>query len=359
MTLSVSILAPDRNFTLLAGLTFLRLSATRVISGVGALAIEIPRKQLLFPPPIDSRIAVFYRGGLFASYLLRGIGYRYDGSSDVMILYGLCYNSLIDRRIVAYHAGSPQSSKTGAWDDVMRAFVRENLGSDAGSSRSIMAYGFAVEDDQSIGGEVTVSAAWRPLREALQETASLAAKIYGDKPLWDITPTLDGWRGIFRVGNRFTGADRRVSRQGAKIITPEAGNIKQIVYEVDHRDERNVVIAAGQGEGISRAVITVADDQAVSQSILNRCETFVDGRSAGTTEELQAIANAALARGKYLVNYQIELAETALFQYGRDVAVGDLVTVQYIDAVDALVRRAELRADADKTEISLSLEAIV
>src|SRR5688572_17251100 len=64
------------------------------------------------------------------NFLIRRVQRR-RGSTTIT---ALCCNSLLDRRIVAYAAGTAYAEKTDFADDMIKALVRENLGSAATDS---------------------------------------------------------------------------------------------------------------------------------------------------------------------------------------------------------------------------------
>jgi len=132
--ISISVYRHDSNSIQKVIYDYVSLSATRVISGTGALSLVLLEDQAIdFPFQPDTRLVLILKGDegenyshIFGTYLLGGWEWKTIGNRRYVTLKALCLNSLLARRIVAYAASSSQAQKTGAADNVMRAVVREN-----------------------------------------------------------------------------------------------------------------------------------------------------------------------------------------------------------------------------------------
>src|SRR5690606_12984807 len=90
-------------------------------------------------------------------------------------------NELFERRIIAYASGSSYTSKTGAGDNLIKALIRENLGSlvsaanrdGADTGADISGY-LSVETDLSLGPTIQMAATRRNLALVIQELAQAA-----------------------------------------------------------------------------------------------------------------------------------------------------------------------------------------
>ena len=89
-------------------------------------------------------------------FLLTGWSSGYSGNEADLTLSARGAASLLERRIVKYTAGSAEASKTANADNMMRAIVRENFGSGAGSGRDWSSY-LTVEADTSLAPSVSKS----------------------------------------------------------------------------------------------------------------------------------------------------------------------------------------------------------
>lgn len=362
MSVTIAIMRHDREETLAILDDFVELRAARVLSGVGALALTIPPSAAI-TTQLDTRMVVFYRNQsgnyLFGGYLLRRVVRRVEEGRELITLYGLCYNSLLERRIVAYAAGSPQASKTGPADNIMRAVVRENLGSSAGSGRNITAYGLQVESDLSLCSSVTVSFAYKKLADVMAQVAETAWGKNGERVWWDITPIESGWKHIFIARKDFTGTDRRASSRNPIWVGPEIGAIRRLSIDYDRTREITWVLAGGQGEGNLRTTATAQDSTRMGESVLNRIEAFHDASHISSAGELADAAARKLREGLPIVRLRAELQETPGFLLGRDFELGSAFTVRALGAqYDVVVRVIELDASPRGETLRLEVEQL-
>lgn len=86
------------------------------------------------------------------------------------------------------------------------------------------------------------------------------------------------------------------------------------------------VIVGGSGEGTAREFRRVRDT-ALEAAWHMRAEVFRDARDTDIDAEMDARGAETLAEGKPTTGFNIELAETATFRYGRTLNVGDIVTI--------------------------------
>lgn len=103
------------------------------------------------------------------------------------------------------------------------------------------------------------------------------------------------------------------------------------------------VVVGGQGEGTAREFSQVIDAaRQTSWGLI--AESFRDARDTDDPVVMTTRANEALAEGNVTATFDIELAETATFRYGRTLHVGDIVTVQVQPGVELseVVRSVEI-----------------
>lgn len=233
--------------------------------------------------------------------------------------------SLLARRIVAWPAGVDGRSKftnTPA-ETVLKNLVAYNATSVAttgnGRHRAGAITGLSVATDQGRGNVISWACAYKPLLEQLQGIARVAG---GDFDLVYSAPA--SW--TFEFYPPQLGVDRSATTHFAMLY----GNMASPTLTRTRLDERTVAIVAGQGDDVSREIaIVTGPDYALTRDI----EAFVDARNVelGDTAALTARGNEALdaARVRTLLSYR-PLATRGTI-YGRDFALGDLVTAQYLD----------------------------
>lgn len=298
-------------------------------NGIGQVELALPAHVFdrgLYA--VDRRLEVWRQPtggamGLAGVYLLRAVE-RATETAQSVTLRGPSVDDLLDRRIVAYPAGSAQANKTGPADDLMKAFVRENLGSLATvAARDLSAMGFSVQGDLGQAPEVTKGCAWRHLFPVLQELAETSAAL--GTPLWfRIAPVAGGLELQTRVGQ--PGADRTGMAQPFSL---ESGALANARLVEDWRDEANHIYGTGQGIEDAREVVEVVDAEAQTASPYNRREALADGRTYSTTAGLTAFANNRLREGRARRTFMADLLDVPGARLGVDWEFGDRVVAQY------------------------------
>ena len=141
-------------------------------------------------------------------------------------------NELFERRITAYDAGTSYTQKTGAPDDLIKAYVRENMGTGiVGADRD------GLETQADISALVSVQAnltqvtslsdasTRRRLDRVIQEL-SQAATTAGTYLVCEIVPSGSGGRSLeVRTYVTQRGVDRRVGSSQPLIFSEDRGNI--------------------------------------------------------------------------------------------------------------------------------------
>jgi len=138
------------------GWSYLRYNM--IANGVGRLELALPSSFDLSILRVDQlveiwRTSAFGQMAYEGSYLVRRlVTERSDEGQESHVLFGPDINALLARRIVAYAAGTAQASKTDQADDMMKAIVRENLGSLASDAdRDWTQEGLSVAGDAGLG----------------------------------------------------------------------------------------------------------------------------------------------------------------------------------------------------------------
>lgn len=271
---------------------------------------------------------------------------------------------LLDGRIVAYKAGTTQASKTDFADDMMKAIIRENLGSSAtDTDRDLSAYNLTVRDDVSLAESVDRSFAWKTIPEALAAIAA-ASTAKGTALYYDILPTFTsaGFGLEFATFTNQRGMDRSWgSGNPTAIFSLEAGNLENPKLELDYSDEVNYVYAGGQGEGSDREVVEVSEDWRVGRTIWSRREGFADGRNQDTTAKLTALAYTRLYNGRPKLRFSAGLKSTPATRYDIEWTLGDVVTAnfagQQFDNMITAIRATLDDNGQEKIEAKLEVES--
>lgn len=329
-------------------LPFLELSYTLAVNTVGALSIVLSQEidPALFVR--DAQIEVwrsvdggteYLDGGKV--WLLRRVE-RPIGSNGqrTSTLNAVCCNDLLRRREIAYDAGTAYTTKTGAADNLIKALARENLGALVDSNRDTSTYAnisalLAIDSNVSQGATISIAATRDNLLSACQKIAQASATA-GTYLAFDIS-----WTGAILNLSTYTqqrGADHR-SPNGLNpvILSPDFGNLSDIVVTDDYTDEATITIAGGQGTGSSRTIATATDITRTTASPFGGVERFVQANTTEDATTLADVADAALRNGRPRRNVAGRIQETTGTRYGRDWGWGDQVTVQ-VDTISANAR---------------------
>jgi hypothetical protein len=344
---------------------FSRLTYTRTENQITELTLTMPyRDDLVALFPLDARLEVYRDGTLDGEtqwFVRVPPKLFYDARGALLVeVKALCALYLLSGRIVAYAAGSSQSVKTGPADNLMKALVRENLGSLSVADRNLSAY-LDVQADSSQGASVHKTMPRRNVLLVCQELARASAQ--SGKPIFfDVV-----WNGStfdFRTYLDVRGADHRTTSASPVVLSPEFGTLADSSRSFDHREEITVVYCAGQNTGADRVIVSVADDTRRLASPFNRREMFVDARYLALTSQLATEADGALWRRRPVQQLSGTIQSTPDCQYRVHWGWGDLlaaefngeilsvrvhsVTVEVADGVERVT--AQLRADSTEAD---------
>lgn len=371
-----------RRLLLLKDLAF--ASYTRTVNGLGTLSVGVPFDILSNLKPYfqpDWRVEV-WRSPSYGSalrredvFLLRkpNIYIRTEDNIKIAQFYGRNGIDLLNRRSVIQRAGTSYAKKTDLLDDMMKAYVREQMlyGSaldEDGAVDNTRAWPedeFTVQTDAGAGPSVTRDFADRKVFDLLKDLKNTSFQLNKDDPdtyqriFFDVVPVSlsggkapTGWE--FRTYAGIRGADRT---QGIT-FSLENENIKQPAYSRSHLDEVSSVIVRGNGSGLSQ-IVTVVDDAArVGSSRWNRVEKVISASSETSTTALQDAARAELYKGKPKEEIPVTFLNTPGERgaprslYGIDWDLGDLLRVDYADQqfnAEVMVVYVSLSEDGKET----------
>ena len=304
----------------------------RVQNDVGAWWVELPADFDEDLITVDGRVE-FWRGWEAGKLALDFVGFirrlRFEMDKDgqeIITISGPDANDILDRRIVAYAAGSAQASNTDEADDMISARFRQNMGDTAtDTDRDMTAFGFTREGFLSQAPSITKAFAWRNVLKTMQDiaVASTTTVYFGLEPL-----SASEFEFRTRVGQ--WGQDRSDNTSSAFLqFGPQWGNVENASLEYDYTEEVTYVYAGGQGEQSEREIVELEDTTRTARSPINRREAFADARSDALTDGVTAAARRRLVDGRPRLRFRCDLLDTEQARYQRDWHFGDKVAVSY------------------------------
>ena len=352
-------------------LPFLTLDYTRVTGGVSAAVITLPEsaaRDLIRLP--DGRLEIWRRldnGREYldtdTTWLIRKRERTRDDRGNVVTTLTAEHPLSILRepgRFVDNFAGTGRSSQAGAVDDIMKAIVRQQAGTQAGTARNLSPY-LTVAPDMGMGPAIARSFAWRAVLDVLQDLADDAAQ-QGAYVTFDIV-SLDTQGYEFRtyVGQR--GVDRRAgSSLQPLILSPEFGNLGSTTLIEDYTEEITYAKYGGAGERSARITADYLDTIRAGASPFGRREYWGENTQTADTTVLTGQARSAVRTGRARLLFTGTLIDTPDTRYGVQWQWGDYVTAQdfgagfdcRIDAVSVSVAGGEERISASlRAELAL------
>lgn len=354
---------------------FTSLQYALVENNVGALTLTLPPVVPYTWFTRDTRIEI-WRSIDGAPAYLEGSGIdgtqwfvrkaeRRTANGETLILVN-AYDAkhLLKRRIVNYQAGTAQGTKTAALDNMMKAIVRENLGSSAtGTGRDISAY-LDVQADTSQLPSVTSSFAWRNVLTTLQELCeeSLANQV---PAVFDIVKSSDT-KLEFRTYYDRRGAYRGQGSASPLVVSADFGTLSDAALSDDWTNEITYVRVGGTGEGALRITSESLDAPRAATTPFNRLEQFIDARNADDTSPqysnmLLTEAVRAVIAGRPRLRLTGMVLDVPPARYGKDYRHGDIVAAKDGDVIrDARVNavRVTVNSQGEKVEAQVSSENV-
>lgn len=307
---------------------------------VGVLECTLP---LSFNPALlleDGRIGVWRAINGRAPYLDNGAIYqiRYlDFGPQSIFVRAFHANNLLDRRIIAYPAGSDFTTKGPDFaDDLIKEFVNQNmLTGIVGASRDgvetyadVSAY-LTKQIDLSQGATVSKSGARRRLLDLLTDlaNASATAGVYLTFEIYAASEsTLE-----LRTYATQRGVDRSVGNsagQSPVILSELRGNLTNAHLIVDYTEAASFIVAGGQGEETERLIGTAFDATRAATSPFGRIERFRDAANVSIQASVDDEADSQLRQARPLILFTGDLVETPALTRGIDFDLGDTLTAE-------------------------------
>ena len=351
---------------------FSSLDYARVVNDVGSLVIVIPSaydRYLFAGTDVrrDNRIDVSRRIGLGqfqrdmdtqwlvtkGNKILNERGERLTKITCVDLM------QLLNRRIVAYNSGTSQASKTAAADNVMKAIVRENMGSSAtDTARDWTAY-LTVEADFGLGQSISKAFSRRKVLQILKELANASYQA-GTYIAFDIVATSRTTM-LFRTFAGQRGIDRRhPTGINPLILGPDFGNLANVDRGYDHTNEITYAYAGGQGEGASRIIGTSSDTTRIGGSPFGRIEGFVDARTTSDATQVQDEARSLVKSSVPLNTFSGKIVDTQSTIYGLHYGFGDIVTANFEgESINCYIDKIRVRVTQDGESVDSQLRALI
>jgi hypothetical protein len=328
---------------------------TVVVNDVGRISVSLPGD---FDPDLiakDNRITIWRKAPQGAlRQMIHGLLTWWQWSDDdagqtTLRIAGPSLNGLLRRRIVAYAAGSAQTSKTGTVDDLMKEIVDENFGPSAAAARQLSA--LSIGADASAGPSISKAFAWRRVLDVLNDLSG-AARTAGNEVYFGMSArTAGAFEFETFVGQ--PGIDRRTGTAHPLLFSVELGNLRSPSLTIDYDSEENFIYCGGKGEGALRRVKTAEDTTRSGLSALARSEGFADARNeADTDASVQAEADAALVAGRPVVRFEASIVDREGARYGLDWDVGDRVSASYAGQTfdNCLIRSVHVSVNSQRAE---------
>lgn len=340
------------------------LKYDRALNNVGSLELGLDGS---YANPgfikVDGRIVVWRDGKIDTetTWLIRRIIKTREANGTLAIsIAAFSGNEILNRRVVAYDAGTSYANKTSQRaDDMMKEIVAENFGSSASTSvRNISAY-FSVESDTSLGPTMSKTFGWNNVMDVLQDI-SLTSISTGSAVYFDVvSPTYNAFE--FRTYRAQRGIDHR-SPGGTNpvILSPERGNLTSVVRSFDYSSEVSYVYAGGQGFNQFRYIATASSSDRINVSPFGRREIFLNATGEGVGTAVDNAALAALRENRPQRIFHGEIVNIpGSTEYGIHWGFGDLVTVEFEgETIDCSVDVIQIEVEGGQEKIKATLRAI-
>jgi ReqiPepy6 Gp37-like protein len=266
-----------------------------------------------------------------AIYLIETLDY----SSRETFVRAYHATGLLDRRIVAYDAGSSYSSKTAAAaDNQIKAFASEQLGSgivgadrDGVETQADVSTYLSIQANLSLGASVAKAAARRRLLDVAKELAE-ASTTAGTYLTFEIIAPTESTLELRTYATQ-RGVDRRAGTASPVILSEARGNLENAHLLVDYHDECTFAIAGGSGEKADRLIATTMDPTRAATSPFGRIERFFDMSNVDDLTALQDDADAGVRGGRPIILFTGDLVETPATTRGIHFDLGDMLTAEH------------------------------
>ena len=257
-------------------------------------------------------------------FLRRWDFYRDSSGQDMIYLYALDGNYILDGREVEYDSESTQATKSGVACDVIKEIIDENFVSDAvDTTRNLAATYFTIDADDGAGGTVTKAFSRQQVLSTVQALVD-QSRNEGTWVTFDVV--YDGALPFtFKTFTNQRGNDLRESIT----LSVEANTLVYPLLSFDYTNEKTAAYVAGKGEGTARLVGSSTSD-AINDSVWSRREVVTQNFQVTTEAGLNNEAREFLNKNKGRITLTGQIAQTKGLKYGRDWNYGDRVLATYL-----------------------------
>jgi hypothetical protein len=330
----------------------------------GVLELVLPgdfdRSLLQIDGQIEIHRAVGYgqmkREGDTAFFIRRAIPSTDTNGVKTIAVTAYSAFELIDRRIVAYDAGTAYTSKSGIlWPNFMRAIMRENYGSLATDTERNLSPWLTIEADTAWGTNYTKGFSWRKVLNVLKDIVN-DIRSTGVYCTFDVVRTTAPYF-EFRVYLGPRGTDHRQGTAAPVIISEDNKTLLSPSVDNDWVTESNFIYGLGPGVETTRIIKTARDDARIGVSPFNRREYGAEARNTDATDAaVQAEANAALEAQRPKRKFKGIISQTEGCLYGVHWTWGDIVTAEYDgDTFDCYVDAVNVTVNENGTEVATGI----
>lgn len=341
------------------GSSFWELRYSRVLNGVGRIAMTIPgnnQYRALFA--LDDFVEVYRTdpastvGALIKedTYLVR-LTHRFREENDErFVIGGVSLNHLIQRRIVDPTTGAGgaggYSTKAGAADTVIRDYCIEQMGASADPLRQFPNLTFS-----PVGGTGFPVGARLRFENLLEQMQQLAVR--GNTDFIITRSTANNL--VLTVAAIGTNKTKTANYPFAPWVglNPPRGNLQRPSFQIDRTEEENFVYALGEGQGINRTLLMMGGDT-VDDSPYNRIEFIGDSRNVDKNDPTSLLTSARVALQGGLPKFDFSFEPTGLEPgnvYRLDWDVGDRITAYWDEySQDVRMTEVEINVSGDAGE---------
>jgi hypothetical protein len=319
----------------------------RNLSTIGKATITVPD---IYPP------GYFGRDNMLAIYRTPVDGIQYLEPSAIWFIRKVTLNvdnseitieafdqmHLLKRRLIGYRTETIYADKIAAWgtgpdyaDDIMKAFVDENMGDGAvlptgaaDTARDLETPGYLIiEGDKSEGALIEETASFRNLFDTLKGVARKSDEA-GTPVFFDLSVSNLGTF-YFWTSTNSIGVGGLLSGPQKIAFNAQNGNLSNVRLTWDYEKEITFLYLGGPDSGGGKQIsrYSPADLRDVITPF-NRIETFHNYQEFHTDDVLQQIANGILAAGSPKVRVSGNIIDSPGQRYGKDFFYGDTVLVQ-------------------------------
>lgn len=344
---------------------FYDMSYERLLWDVGKFALTLPYFdgiEDLFP--LDALIDVLRtspvtgRLVLEDTYLCRLTNKFWSEAELQYVVGGLHLNHLFDRRIIDPaddpNAAGGYSTKADAADNVIRAYVREQMGDLASVDRSLP--NFTVSPVPGTGSPVGARKRYDPLLKTLQE---LSAKGEMDFVMQHLSSNVL-YCNVAAIGTDKTRTTNYPLRPYVG-LAPERGNLENPALTIDRKEEGNVVYMLGEGNRENRTLFIMSGSGA-ADSPLNRIEFTKNAQKSDKKSPLELVTDAfsALRDSQATTEFTFKpITSAAGSIYQLDWVLGDKVTVSWgTFEKDVRIIGVRVRIDGEGEQIEVTVKDV-